>query len=29
MYDVGRKPTKIHVFAQQICPVFSVCLDTL
>ena len=29
MYDVGRKPTKIHVFAQQICPVFSVCQGTL
>ena len=29
MYDVGRKPTKIHVFAPHIFPVFSVCLDPL
>ena len=29
MYEVGRKPKKSHVFAQQISRVFSVCQDTL
>ena len=29
MYDVVRKPTKMHVFAQHICRVFSVCQDPL